>query len=110
MLNHRAIAAATMESFDEHVPNENGRYNDYETSRPLSQPEHEQHGLVAHFAKFRRVCEGVLGAPAKPRQDYNILLATNPKGHRRSVDADADIDLPKLLKADVVIGGERSID
>jgi GMC oxidoreductase len=29
---------------------------------------------------------------------------------RWSVDSDADIDLPKLLKADVVIGSERSID
>jgi hypothetical protein len=31
-------------------------------------------------------------------------------GLGRSVEADADIDLPKLLKADVVIGGERSVD
>jgi len=78
--------------------------------RPLSQPEHEQHGLVAHFAKFRRIYERALGNPAKPGQNCDILLAANLKGHGRSVEADTHIDLPKLLKAEIVIGSERSID
>ena len=78
--------------------------------RPLSQSEHEQHRLVAHFAKFRRINESALGGNAKPRHDCKILPAANLKGHGRSVDADADIDLPKLLKVDVVVGSERSID
>src|SRR6516225_5555561 len=82
----------------------------YENSRPLLQSEHEQHGLVAHFAKFRRIYEGAFGRPAKPRQDCHILLTANLEGHGRGIDADTDIDLPKLLKADVVIGSERSID
>src|SRR6516225_7134935 len=82
----------------------------YENSRPLLQSEHEQHGLITHFAKFRRIYQRGLGDPAKPGQDCNILLAANLKGHRRSVDADTDIDLPKLIEADVVIGRERSID
>src|SRR5262245_52410946 len=75
-------------------------------SCPLLQPEHEKHRLIAHFAKFRRIYECGLGVPTKPRQDCNILLAANLKGHGRSVEACADIDLPKLFKADVVIGSE----
>ena len=38
------------------------------------------------------------------------MLAANFKGHGRGVDADADIDFPKLVKAEVVIGSERAID
>src|SRR5262249_21732501 len=93
----------------ERVP-EAGRHHGYENSRPLSQSEHKQHGLVAHFPKFRRIYQRALGDPAKPRQDCNILLAADLEGHGRRIDADTDIDLPKLLKADVVIGRERSID
>src|SRR5215468_3690901 len=73
-------------------------------------PEHEQHRLMAHFAKLWRIYECGLGDPAKPRQDCNILLTASLEGHGRSVEAGADINLPKLLKAGVVIGSERSID
>jgi hypothetical protein len=38
------------------------------------------------------------------------LLAANLEGHRWRIDADTDIDLPKLIEVDVVIGRERSID
>ena len=38
------------------------------------------------------------------------MLAANFKGHGRGVDADADIDFPKRVKAEVVIGSERAID
>src|SRR5262249_14546212 len=74
------------------------------------QSEHEQHGLVSHFAKFRRIFELVLGNPAKPRQDCDILLAADLERHWRRVEADSDIDLPKLLQADIVISSKGSID
>jgi hypothetical protein len=38
------------------------------------------------------------------------LLAANLESHGRRIDSDTDIDLPKLIEADVVIGRERSID
>ena len=100
------LAAA---SLHERIP-EDGRHDDYENSRRVLQPEHEQHGLVAHFAKFRSIYECGFGRPTKPCQDCNILLAANLEGHGRRIDADTDIDLPKLIEADVVIGRERSID
>src|SRR6516162_258981 len=74
------------------------------------QPKHKQHRLVAHFSKLRRIYQCGLGNPAKPGQDCNILLAASLKGHGWSIEAGADIDVPKLLKAHVVIGSERSID
>src|SRR5258707_15867142 len=75
-------------------------------SRPPLQSEHEQHRLVAHLAKLRRVDEPGPGVAAEPRQDGDVLLAAGLEGHRRRVDAGADIDLPHLLKAYVVIGAE----
>jgi glutathione S-transferase len=89
-----SIMSAAGPRLPRRLSNRHGGYQG-ESCRVL-QSEHEQHGLVAHFAKFRRIHEGGLGDPAKPRQDCNILLAANLKGHGRSVETHADIDLPKL--------------
>ena len=69
---------------------------------PPSQPEHEQHGLVALLFQLRR--EHVLAErdAAQARQDRHILLAAGLERHRRRVEAGADIDLPQLLHAGVV--------
>ncbi len=83
-----------------------GSYLGYTGLPSPLQSEHEQHRLVAHLAKLRRVDEPGPGVAAEPRQDGDVLLAAGLEGHRRRVDAGADIDLPQLLKAYVVIGAE----
>jgi len=47
-----------------------------------SQPEHEQHGLVAHLAQFGRQHQATLGCPAQAGQDGNVCLpsASNVMG------------------------------
>src|ERR1700722_13224767 len=74
------------------------------------QPEHEQHRLATQLAKLRRVDERGFRVPAEPGQDRHILLAAELESHRRRVEARADIDLPKLIEARVVVGRERSVD
>src|SRR5262252_7335597 len=71
-----------------------GSYLGTPDSRPPLQSEHEQHRLIAHLAKLRRVDEPGPGVAAEPRQDGEVLLAAGLEGHRRRVDAGADIDLP----------------
>src|SRR3979411_994547 len=75
----------------------------------LLKPEHEQHGLVAHFPQLRRVRMPALGDWAEPRQDRDILLAVDLERHRRRVEAAADVDLPQRLHGRVVVGYARSV-
>src|SRR5262245_35476199 len=79
------------------------------TNNSASEPEHKQHRLVALLLQFRR--ERVLANrdAAQAGEDRDILLAVDLEGHRRRVEADADIDLPDLLQRRVVIGDERSV-
>src|SRR5262245_2942336 len=74
-----------------------------------SQPEHEQHGLVALLLELGD--ELVLAARdrAQPRQDRDVLLAVDLERHRRRVEAGADVDLPELLHAGVVVGGKGAV-
>src|SRR5262245_60234179 len=74
-----------------------------------SQPKHEQHRVVTLFLELGR--EHVLadGDAAEPRQDCDVLLAAHLEGHRRRVEARADVDLPELLQRRVVKGSKRSI-
>src|SRR5215472_6562443 len=74
-----------------------------------SQSEYELNRLVAHLAQFRGVDEPGPRVAAEPGHDGDILPAAGLEGHRRRVDAGADVDLPQLLKGDVVVGPERSV-
>src|SRR5260370_41788979 len=76
----------------------------------LSQPEHEQHGLVAHLPDLRRLRQLGPGRPARARQDRDVLLAVDLEAHRRRAEAGADVDLPELLKRGVVVGREGAIE
>ena len=81
---------------------------DYPHAAPL-QPEHEQHGLVALLLEFGD--ELVLAARdrAQPGEDGDVLLAAHLERHRRRVEAGADVDLPELLHAGVVVGGKGAV-
>jgi hypothetical protein len=60
------------------------------------QPEHVQHGRVALVLEFRRVLQRVLAGRVQTGRDGHVLLAVDLKGHRRGIEARADIGLPKL--------------
>ena len=53
------------------------------TGRRLLQSEHEQHGLVAHFAKLGGQRDPSLGHSAQPGHDRDVLPAAGLEGHRR---------------------------
>src|SRR5215472_2267387 len=59
-----------------------------------SQAEHEQHGLVAHFAQFRREHMSSFCDRADPGENRDVLFAASLEGHRWRVEARSDIDLP----------------
>src|ERR1700730_7578173 len=79
-----------------------------QVSRPLdswaSETEDEQHRLIAQFPQFRRHRVDVSCISAEPRLDSDILPPTDLKGHRRRIDAAANIELPQFFQAGVVVG------
>src|SRR5262245_59493464 len=79
------------------------------TRRRASEPEHKQHRLVALLLQLRRERMLADRDAAQAREDRDILLAIDLEGHRRCIEANADIDLPELLQGRVVIGDERPI-
>jgi hypothetical protein len=62
-----------------------------------SEPEHEQHGLIAHISQFRRPGEFVLRDAAQSSRDGDVLLPACFESHRRCVDAAAEVDPPQLV-------------
>src|SRR5262249_32715522 len=72
-----------------------------------SEPEHEQHRLIALLLEFRREHMLVQCNPAQPGQDRDILPAVDLEGHWRRVESHPDVDPPELLQCGVVIGDER---
>ena len=75
-----------------------------------SQPEHEQHQRVALIAQLRRIGQPAARHRARTRHDRHVLFAVDLESHRRGGEARADVDLPQLLEAGVVVGRHRTIE
>ena len=76
----------------------------------LNHPEHEDHGRVGQMPHLRRARELVLGVPEQAGGNRDILLAVDRIGHRRRIEAGADIDLPQLLERLVVERHDRAVE
>src|SRR5690349_19832032 len=74
-----------------------------------SQPENEQHGLVALLPELRREAQPSLRDRAQAGHDRDILLAVDLERHRWRIEPGSDVDLPQRLHGRVVVGDERAV-
>ncbi len=75
-----------------------------------SQPEYEQHGRVRQCFHLGRACEFGAADDADAGCDGDVLLAVDHVGHRRGDEARADVDLPELLEALVVVSDDGAVE